>query len=196
MLAVAGGLAAPAGAAIEWRQGDAARLPLPDGRFDAVLCQQGLQFVPDRAAVLREMRRVLAREGRLVFSVWASIDSTPGYAVLADALARHIGPDAAAMMRAPFALADGAALTALVEAAGFGGVALRTATRELGFPSPSEFVLVAVGATPVGARVAQAGEALQRALIDEVRDRLAAQVGAEGLRFPVSAHVVSARAIP
>ena len=54
MLAVGRALPAPAGPPVEWREGDAVDLDLPDQSFDLVLCQQGLQFFPDRAAAVRE----------------------------------------------------------------------------------------------------------------------------------------------
>ena len=60
MLDAARALAAGEGLSIEWREGSAMKLPLPDTAFDLVLCQQGLQFFPDRAAALREMHRVLS----------------------------------------------------------------------------------------------------------------------------------------
>jgi ubiquinone/menaquinone biosynthesis C-methylase UbiE len=57
MLAVARQVAAD----IDWREGDAGALPLRDDeQFDVVVCQQGLQFFPDRAAAAREMHRALA----------------------------------------------------------------------------------------------------------------------------------------
>src|SRR4051794_4440488 len=59
MLTVARAQPQPAGAVIEWHQGDAAALPFPDAAFDVVLCQQGLQHMADRGAAVREMRRVL-----------------------------------------------------------------------------------------------------------------------------------------
>src|SRR5690349_1550588 len=46
MLAVARAQPQPTGAQVEWQQGDATKLPFADGEFDAVLCQQGLQYVP------------------------------------------------------------------------------------------------------------------------------------------------------
>ena len=46
--------------AIDWRQGDVEALPVADGAFDLVACQQGLQFFGHRAAALAEMRRALA----------------------------------------------------------------------------------------------------------------------------------------
>ncbi|RPH77005.1 MAG: methyltransferase domain-containing protein, partial [Candidatus Rokuibacteriota bacterium] len=44
---------------IEWRQGDAARLPFADGVFDVALCQMAFMFFPDRTQVLREMARIV-----------------------------------------------------------------------------------------------------------------------------------------
>jgi ubiquinone/menaquinone biosynthesis C-methylase UbiE len=52
---------APEGAAVEWQEGSAVKLPMSDATFDVVFCQQGLQFFPDRIATLREMHRVLSR---------------------------------------------------------------------------------------------------------------------------------------
>jgi ubiquinone/menaquinone biosynthesis C-methylase UbiE len=70
----------------------AGRLPFPDGSFQAICCQAGLQFFPDRPAALAEMARVLAPGGRLAALVWRSIDHSPGFAALAEALDHHVGP--------------------------------------------------------------------------------------------------------
>ena len=66
--------------AIEWLAGDAGAMPVPDRSFDLVLCQQGLQFLPDRAAGLRELRRVLAPGGRLAVSPLEGGRAQPGLA--------------------------------------------------------------------------------------------------------------------
>jgi ubiquinone/menaquinone biosynthesis C-methylase UbiE len=50
--------------AIEWHEADALALPFPDGAFDAVLCQQAMQFIVPRDGAAREIRRVLAGGGR------------------------------------------------------------------------------------------------------------------------------------
>ena len=72
MLEVARKKPAEHGAApIEFVQRPADDLQLPDGSFDVVLCQQGLQFFPDQIAALREMRRVLKPGGRVGIAVWA-----------------------------------------------------------------------------------------------------------------------------
>jgi len=57
-----------------WRQADAQRLPFPDGAFDAVVCQFGVMFFPDKAGAFCEARRVLAPGGIFIFNVWDRIE--------------------------------------------------------------------------------------------------------------------------
>lgn len=48
---------------------DAGRpLPFPDGSFDAVFCNDSINHIPGRAAVLRDWHRVLRPGGRLLFT--------------------------------------------------------------------------------------------------------------------------------
>src|SRR5918995_6112509 len=70
MLDVGQSLPEPAGAPIEWLEGDAAALPLPDAAFDAVLCQQGLQYFADRLVAAAEVRRVRGSWGRGLLVGW------------------------------------------------------------------------------------------------------------------------------
>jgi SAM-dependent methyltransferase len=69
MLAIASGKFRPE-ERVEFRTADATALPFPDGAFDAVACQFGVMFFPDKDASFREARRILAPGGRYVFSVW------------------------------------------------------------------------------------------------------------------------------
>jgi SAM-dependent methyltransferase len=59
--------------AVEWRQADAMQLPFRDATFDAVLCQFGVMFFPEKAKAFAEARRVLKRGGVFIFNVWDRI---------------------------------------------------------------------------------------------------------------------------
>ena len=141
MLTVARAAAAAEHLAVEWREGSAVELPMADASFDVAFCQQGLQFFPDRPTALREMyNRVLATGGRLVLSVWSKIERSPGFAVLAEALARHISREAGALMTAgPFALSSPEDLRALLVGASFEHITIRPAVKILRYPSSDEF---------------------------------------------------------
>ena len=59
---------------VEWRQADAMQLPFADGTFDAVVCQFGAMFFPDRTKAFAEARRVLRPRGLFIFNVWDRIE--------------------------------------------------------------------------------------------------------------------------
>jgi SAM-dependent methyltransferase len=59
----------------DWRQADALQLPFDDGQFDAVVCQFGVMFFPDRPAAFGEARRMLAPGGAFLFNTWDTVDT-------------------------------------------------------------------------------------------------------------------------
>ena len=58
---------------VEWRQADAMQLPFRDGTFDAVVCQFGVMFFPDKSKAFSQARRVLRPGGVFLFNVWDRI---------------------------------------------------------------------------------------------------------------------------
>lgn len=58
---------------VEWREADAMQLPFQDGTFDAVVCQFGVMFFPEKSKAFSETRRVLRSGGVFVFNVWDRI---------------------------------------------------------------------------------------------------------------------------
>jgi SAM-dependent methyltransferase len=168
MLAVAR-VTTRAGVSIDWHEASAEDLPFPDESFDAVLCGMGLQFFSDKPAALREFHRVLVAEGRFVGSVPGP--APPPLEIMADALARHIGPDAAAFVDAVFSLSDPDDLRDLAAGAGFDSVEVRSADRSLELPPPTEFLWQYVGSTPLAASVAGASDQQRAALEHEFSER-------------------------
>ena len=139
---------------VRWARANAARLPFPDGGFDRVLCQAGLQFVPDRLGALREMGRVLRPGGRVALLVWRALHHSPGFAALADALQAVVGPEAAAVMRAPFVFGDDPRpLVTLLDSAGFGDVDVQARAGTVRFASVEAFVRCQRAASPLAAHV-------------------------------------------
>ncbi|GGR01146.1 class I SAM-dependent methyltransferase [Deinococcus ruber] len=138
MLEIARRHAPSADAAVpEWYQGSAQALPFPDASFDVVLCQQGLQFFPDRALALSEMWRVLVPSGRVVVLVNHEIGRNPLYQQLSGAALRLIGIDVYA---AAFALGDAEKLGHLMNGANFHSVTVSEKVNAVRFPSAADFV--------------------------------------------------------
>ncbi|GIK98755.1 MAG: ubiquinone/menaquinone biosynthesis methyltransferase [Alphaproteobacteria bacterium] len=165
MLAVARSQTPP-GLSIDWRQASAESMPLPDAAFDVVLCQMGLQFVPDKPAALREMRRVLDAGGRTFITVPGP--KPPPFAIMTDALARHLGAQAAAFSDLVFSMHDADEIAGLMRDAGFRGVDVRSRPKTLRLPAPADFLWQYIHSTPIVEAAARAGAAGRDALEREV----------------------------
>jgi SAM-dependent methyltransferase len=59
---------------VQWRQADAMQLPFKDKTFDAVVCQFGVMFFPEKPKAFSEARRVLKPGGALIFNVWDRVE--------------------------------------------------------------------------------------------------------------------------
>jgi ubiquinone/menaquinone biosynthesis C-methylase UbiE len=192
MLAVARGQPVPADVPVTWIEANAQDMPLPPESFDVVLCQHGLQQVPDRPGALREMRRVLASDGRLALCVWSHIDDNPGMAALVQALERHVGAEAANNRRAPFRLSDADELHALLQGAGFRDIVVSTVVEPTRFPSPEAFVEAQLAATPLST-LGVLAEATRQTIIADVRATLEPWLQDDRFTVPMEAHVAFAR---
>lgn len=189
-------LPALGGAAIEWRQGDAVRLDLPDGVFDLVTCQQGLQFFPGRAAALREMRRVLTGRGRIAISVWRALGLHPVYEALMGATARHLGAPLSAV-DVSFSLWSADELRSLLSDAGFRGIEIKPRSMDVHLPEPDRFAhLTVLGAATSIPAFAQLDPAARASLVErvtaETRTVVQSYRDRDTLRCPMFTHITVA----
>jgi ubiquinone/menaquinone biosynthesis C-methylase UbiE len=163
----------PANAApIEYLQSPAAPLAAQNATFDAVLCQQGLQFFPDRPAALREMQRVLKPNGRIAIAVWAEIERNEIFAAYHAALRATTPSELADLITAPFSWPSGTALKAAVEAVGFQKVRLVTPSLPMVLEGGLEQAVRAFAATPVLPGIAALAQVVQDAFFARVRQEM------------------------
>jgi len=122
---------------IDWREGSASSLPLHGGeQFDAVICQQGLQFFADKPAAALQMRRALVPGGKLAVSTWRCDDEMPFFRELRGIAERHLG----VIADERYGYGDAGALDALLRDAGFQEVRLRKLSRTMRFDDGALFV--------------------------------------------------------
>ncbi len=192
MLAVAEESAADVTPTIEWQHGDATDIPFPDASFDLVFCQQALQFVDDPSVALEEMHRILAPGGRLGVSVWRPLEFNYAYVVLADALGRHVGDEAATMMRSPFPDWDGDDVRSLVRDQKFRAFSVIIEIGSMRYPSTEAFVRREAASSPLAEPIAELTKEGRDDLVQEVEDGLAEYIDDEGIVFPMESYVLTA----
>jgi ubiquinone/menaquinone biosynthesis C-methylase UbiE len=158
-------------APIEYLECPADSLRVPDDVFDLVTCQQGLQFFPDRAAALIEMRRALRPGGQLGVAIWCAIEDCPPFAALANALGRVLGAETAtAYENGPWGFGDSDSLARLVEENGFTNVNVRRYELPLTFEGGPGQLLLTLHAASVATAIAQLTEADRSALAAAVEE--------------------------
>jgi ubiquinone/menaquinone biosynthesis C-methylase UbiE len=107
---------------VEWRQADAMQLPFEDACFDAVVCQFGVMFFPDKPRAFAEARRVLRSGGLFAFNAWGPIAANEFADAVTDALAAVFPQDPPRFMaRTPHGYHDAARIAQDLAAAGFTG---------------------------------------------------------------------------
>jgi len=107
---------------VDWRYADAMALPFRDGEFDAVVCQFGAMFFPDKAKAFAEARRVLQPGGTFIFSVWDRISENEFADSITTALESVFPDDPPRFLdRTPHGYHDIHTIERDVEAAGFQG---------------------------------------------------------------------------
>jgi len=190
MIRVARSLPPPEGAPTEWLERSALDLGLAPASFDAVLCQQGLQFFPDKARAMREMHRVLRRGGRLALSVWTGIG--PYNSAVGAALARVLDADTADRFLASRRAPSEDEMRRLAREAGFAAVDLRISLLEIRLPRVDRFVLEHLAATPVAAALAAAEPAARQRLGASVAEQLQRFAQGEGIAYPEETYVLTA----
>ncbi|MCW5688466.1 MAG: methyltransferase domain-containing protein [Pseudolabrys sp.] len=199
MIAKARSLPAPEGAAIDWREGDATALPFAAGTFDLVLCQQGLQFFPDRTAAAAEMRRVLADGGRAVLAVWRGLEHLTLFRELTEAEARHLAKLGVSYeeIALPFLMGDEGEIRAALAAGGFTAITISEATITASFPSADRFVrdveTAYASVMPQFVDDPSAFEAFVAAVAADLAPALARYRDGDGVRFTLKAHMAVAQ---
>ena len=180
-------------ARIAWQTADATKLSFPDGSFDAVVCQFGLMFFPDKAAGLREAFRVLKPGGRFLFSVWDAIARNPIVRIAHETIGGFFPVDPPTFYTVPFSLHDPEPIRALLAEAGFDQIEVTRLEKTGTSPSAADAAAGLIEGNPVGGAIM---ERRPEALADIKRATAAAvarELGDPPARIPLRAIVFSAR---
>lgn len=185
---ITGGMEPP----IRWEVASAAEMPFADGEFSALLCQQGIQFFPDDQTAVEEMRRVLKPGGRLGITVWAGV--SPFFQALADAIERHVSPEAAKQSLAPFSYDGATRLPPILEEARFESISVLPVTIDRTIGDPAADIEKEILGNPVGPKVADKGPGTMAAIVGEVIDACASYRQNNSLIVPQTASLITASA--
>ena len=177
---------------IEWHLGSATELPFDDNCFDVVFCQQGLQYFPDRAKGMSEMRRVLAPGGRLSLNVWGPLERQQFDTIFQEAVRAFFGPAAMAPTILGMSLNTYGELRKLAADAGLRDIRIRFEHRTARYPDLAEFLTGWTQATPSAAQFRTFSDPMRERFIAYLMERFESFVDDGGVAIPRENHYLIA----
>ena len=168
---------------------DAEQLTLPDARFDAALCALGLMYMPEPAAALRELRRVLRPGGRAVLAVWgerARCGWAPLFGIVDDEVRSEVCP-------LFFGLGQGEALASASAAAGLEVFAQRRRTDTLDHADDEQACAAAFAGGPVALAWSRFDAATRQRVMARYLQAIRPWRHGRGYRVPAEHVIVAVR---
>ncbi|MCP2131321.1 class I SAM-dependent methyltransferase [Bradyrhizobium ottawaense] len=179
---------------ISWRQADASALPFGDAEFDAVCCQFGAMFFPDRTKAYAEVKRVLKPDGTFVFNVWDRIEDNVLTHEATVALGKLFPDDPPRfMVRTPHGYHDRDVIRADLERAGFREISIETRAETSRAPSPEYVALALCQGTPLRGEIEARDASTLQAATDIVAEAIRTRHGAGPVEGKIQAVVIEAR---
>lgn len=167
---------------IEWIECDAASMPLPDGAFDVVLCQQGLQFMPDKPGAMAEMARVLKPGGTLALSVWKTRSALG--AAFASVLDGKYGAGTTAPWEMVYSLGDRERLHELAADVGLKDAHVVLDVKFARFADTAAFITGALAGSPLAGTLADLPEDEHQSVVMDIVAELVEFHDDDGLAVP------------
>lgn len=173
--------------AVAWKEADATNLPFEDRSFDAVVCQFGLMFFPDKLAGVREAFRVLKPGGQFFVSVWDRLDDNPVQRITHDTVATFFPSDPPQFYTIPSSLHDVAVVRGFLESAGFEDIHWERLDAAGISPSAAEAARGLIEGNPIYLAIMERRASALQDIEAAVAAKLAAALGDRPLRCPLKA---------
>jgi ubiquinone/menaquinone biosynthesis C-methylase UbiE len=179
--------------AVTWQQADAQQLPFQAASFDAVVCQFGVMFLPDKLVGYREALRVLRPGGRYVFNVWDRLEANELSRIVIQAVGSLFPHDPPRFFeRTPHGYFDVSIIRQQLESAGLSRVTIETVELTSRVASAEHAAIGLCQGTPLRGEI----EARDPARLDEATvaatQALVARFGHGAFEHRMRAHVATA----
>jgi ubiquinone/menaquinone biosynthesis C-methylase UbiE len=178
--------------AVEWLQADACSLPFNDQIFDAVVCQFGIMFVPDKALAAREAHRVLKPGGLFLFNVWDALEHNEMTRIAHETIGGYFEKDPPAFYQVPFGYHDHNEIKRMLGEAGFREIHIEVVDKVSAADRVEDAAKGLVQGTPVAVAIAERAPSLIPVITNGVTDAIKKRFGEKNIRVPMRALVISA----
>jgi SAM-dependent methyltransferase len=178
---------------VEWRQADGLQLPFPDRTFDAVVCQFGVMFFPEKSRAYSETRRVLRPGGMFLFNVWDRIEENEFADSVTMALESMFPSDPPRFLACtPHGYYDRSTIEQDLANGGFiASAKIDTVAARSRAPSPRAPAVAYCQGTPLRNEIEARGPSRLGEATDLAAEAIAARFGRDAVDGKMQAHIVT-----
>ena len=170
---------------VSWEVADMCNLNFESASFDAVVCQFGIMFAPDKTAAVREAHRVLLPGGRFLFNVWDSIEKNRFAMIANETITGSFPTDPPTFYQTPFGFHDREVIRKMLESAGFSRIDDLVVSTRSQSPNAEDFARGLIEGNPVMSEIQARGTVS----VADVEKKLAARIAKEIGGRPVPVHL-------
>lgn len=176
---------------VEFAPADGVDLPLSEETFDAIVCQFGVMFFPDKVRSYAEALRVLRPGGAYLFNAWDSWSENPFAEVVHKVVSALFPDNPPKFYKVPFHYHDPDEIRRELSEAGFGQISIEHVRLTSKIDSAEDFARGLVSGNPLNEEILGQGgnpNAACSAIANAIEEHL-------GTEMPLSALVVEAKNI-
>jgi ubiquinone/menaquinone biosynthesis C-methylase UbiE len=181
------------GEQVEFQPADATALPFGDATFDAVVCQFGIMFYPDKEKSYREVHRVLAPQGRYLFNVWDSHRHNPYARIMHETVTNLFPTDPPQFYTVPYSCDRIDPIKETLVDAKFADIKVAVLSWEKELPDVAAFVRGFVYGAPIIDQIRARDAAAPDRIAEAATESLKREFGTHPTRIPLQAIVFEAR---
>ena len=177
---------------ITWLIADACDLPFENDIFDAVICQFGIMFFPDKQKAMNDAYRVLKPGGQIVFNTWDSLENNRICKIADDIVNRVFETDPPPFYKVPFSMYDPGEIESLLVNAGFSNISVVNKKIEGYSDSPENAVTAFTQGNPIYLQIMERDPAILPVFKQMLLEELVKELGTGRFTIPLSKFIATA----
>lgn len=174
-----------------WNIVDALQIPYSDEEFDAVICQFGIMFFPDKQKGLNEAYRVLKPGGSITFNTWDKLENNKICEIADDTVKSFFVDDPPSFYQIPFSMHDTSEIDLIMKTAGFKNIKIENRHIE-GFSESAENAVTAfTEGNPISLQITERDESVLPKLKKKLLEEFKKEYGNSSFKIPLSEFVIT-----